>query len=1041
MRKRRSRHVDHYALSDDDDDDGDSHASKRAPTPMSEILQYNEYTFTDDTVPTHTKGSFAVPNSPAKSRDTLLTHDSMPDLVGVTVDTETISEDAVDGNNIFDDCDLQYLLRCLDAVDDVEEGPKSRKRTAGDRPLLQWRALIDSYLAELLRLEGRGVFTDGCCATCQVTMQGGHRCEDCHDATLHCTSCIIAAHRQNPFHRIQTWNGQYFEKVSLKSLGLRIQLGHVVGSLCCHPVSAFSDDFVMLDLNGIHEIGLDFCGCETAQPQYVQLLRNKFFPATSVQPKTAATFGLLEHYHLLSMQSKVSAYDFYTTISKRTDNTGTSPPRDRYYAFLTMSKEWRHLKMLKRAGRGHDPAGAAATGPGECALDCPACPHPGKNLPFGWENAPKGTRWLYKLFLGIDANFRLKRKKVSSDDVDPGLNDGYAYFVNEWDYKAHLVTHDKPITDSNDANRHCNTHDAIKLANIKGSASLASSGVATVDCSRHEMKRPCSIGDLQKGERHVNVDFLVNSTLRHNTPTEVSASYDVACIYCLNIKQRFNKYGFDTLASHDIVWSVPKFHINAHREYCRSAYSPYLLPEFGRYDGEGVERRWAITNPFASITKEMGPGSRRDMLDDVFGAQNWNKIITMAQTLLARIKTAVPQRDTHVQAYQDFSSSFDDTVVDQWERDIQTWEADPKNAPNPYVIERPHLSQAAIRLELAEKDKQALDNGTATVLHADYSASSMLVSGLDIKESQRRLKVEYDTITRHTTDLARAKLIEKSNTLQRKIDTWRGIQHLFMPNVVSLQDHVGNTTSYNTDLLLPSTACIHTAVPQVLLEHEWQLRYAQAHDALASLRGRLEVRAHMYHYKDRFVRGQREGTRSNSLLQSVEAKKDSDIARYRAAFSALQVLSAALGKTNWCGTLSELRDDDVRHVSSGDGSGSEGRREMSWIWLAGGERSATLQTEAALRMEWCRARARAQRWSEECDLLQEEMRRVLAYHEWHSSWWRCQVGQNFVNRPEHQEGADAYAFRQASIRLGIRSRCQKAWHFVDAWIPSPCSLT
>lgn len=30
--------------------------------------------------------------------------------------------------------------------------------------------------------------------------------------------------------------------------------------------------------------------------------------------------------------------------------------------------------MLKRSGRGHDPGGVAGTGPGECALLCPACP-------------------------------------------------------------------------------------------------------------------------------------------------------------------------------------------------------------------------------------------------------------------------------------------------------------------------------------------------------------------------------------------------------------------------------------------------------------------------------------------------------------------------------------------------------------------------------------------------------------------------------------------------------------------------------------------
>jgi hypothetical protein len=42
------------------------------------------------------------------------------------------------------------------------------------------------------------------------------------------------------------------------------------------------------------------------------------------------------------------------------------------------------------------------------------------------------------LFLALDANFRLKRKNISSQTVDPGLSKGWAYFVEETAYKAHL---------------------------------------------------------------------------------------------------------------------------------------------------------------------------------------------------------------------------------------------------------------------------------------------------------------------------------------------------------------------------------------------------------------------------------------------------------------------------------------------------------------------------------------------------------------------------------------------------------------------------
>lgn len=50
-------------------------------------------------------------------------------------------------------------------------------------------------------------------------------------------------------------------------------------------------------------------------------------------------------------------------------------------------------------------------------------------------------RWLYRLFLGIDANFRLKRKDVSKECFDPSLSQGWSYFVEETNFKKHLADH------------------------------------------------------------------------------------------------------------------------------------------------------------------------------------------------------------------------------------------------------------------------------------------------------------------------------------------------------------------------------------------------------------------------------------------------------------------------------------------------------------------------------------------------------------------------------------------------------------------------
>ncbi|KAJ8579289.1 hypothetical protein M405DRAFT_722223, partial [Rhizopogon salebrosus TDB-379] len=321
---------------------------------------------------------------------------------------------------------------------------------------------------------------------------------------------------------------------SLKSLGLRIQLGHAVGEICCNACPAYNDDFVIIDNNGIHEVGLNFCGCGTAQTRTNQLLRARLFPATVVDPKSAATFRVLKQYHLLSFESKASVFEFYQGLSRLTENIGIDPPKDRYATFLRVIRQWRILKLLKRSARGHFPDGVESTKEGDCAVLCPACPHPGKNLPEDWRNAPLAKEWLYALFVGIDANFRLKRKHVSNDYVDPGLSKGWAYFVEERAYKAHLESH----KDSMQERSMCTSHSAVNLADTKKSKGLAATGVGTVDCARHNFKLPNAVGDLQKGEKYINMDYLFFSVMRHRDLKVLNVSYDIACQWSRNLWTR-----------------------------------------------------------------------------------------------------------------------------------------------------------------------------------------------------------------------------------------------------------------------------------------------------------------------------------------------------------------------------------------------------------------------------------------------------------------------------------------------------------------------
>jgi hypothetical protein len=180
----------------------------------------------------------------------------------------------------------------------------------------------------------------------------------------------------------QEWQGNRFHPTTLKSLGLMIHLNHATH---CDSPRAAHVQFRVLHLNGIHDVAIEFCACKNKIPEYTQLLRRGLYPSTSTDVRTCATFTLLEQLHILSLVTKGSTYDFYRAIEKMTDNTGVEIPKTRYRQLSRMLLQWRHLKMLKRAGRGHDRSGVQGTKPGELAVRCPHCPYPGINLPDDWE--------------------------------------------------------------------------------------------------------------------------------------------------------------------------------------------------------------------------------------------------------------------------------------------------------------------------------------------------------------------------------------------------------------------------------------------------------------------------------------------------------------------------------------------------------------------------------------------------------------------------------------------------------------------------------
>lgn len=229
--------------------------------------------------------------------------------------------------------------------------------TSQEENVNSWLPLREAYLKELMSHEGRGYDPPERCPDCSVS-PAIYQCKGCFGRELVCKDCIVKRHKLLPFHRIQVkcislnvelestdnnfsdcqqWNGSFFESVSLKSVGLVIQLNHRGQRTCSNPEANTGGAFTIIDLDAIHSISLNFCACGYgSQSRYIQLLRAGLFPVTSEHPRAAITFRTLELFELLSYESKVSAYEYHRTLLRLTDNTGMKTPSVRYINYVNM---------------------------------------------------------------------------------------------------------------------------------------------------------------------------------------------------------------------------------------------------------------------------------------------------------------------------------------------------------------------------------------------------------------------------------------------------------------------------------------------------------------------------------------------------------------------------------------------------------------------------------------------------------------------------------------------------------------------------------
>nr|GAT52608.1 predicted protein [Mycena chlorophos] len=175
--------------------------------------------------------------------------------------------------------------------------------------------------------------------------------------------------------------------------------------------------------------------------------------------------------------------------------------------------------------------------------------------------------------------------------------------------------------------------------------------------------------------------------------------------------------------------------------------------------------------------------------------------------------------------------------------------------------------------------------------------------------------------------------------------------------------------------------------------------------------------------------------------------------KYRQAWDALQRLKGAeyapefkeLLKTDLkVAGEEEESDRDARARLNGAGSSRPARNEpgrrreptadeaakVSWIWSTSvpqEEGEGHVGPHDSVRVQWSKALARRDRWTEEVRLLREEMKRVLRSVRSVQAQWEARVGKRLGVDAALSAGLTAYARRQVAIYGAVGASFRTSW--------------
>ncbi|KDQ48914.1 hypothetical protein JAAARDRAFT_82556, partial [Jaapia argillacea MUCL 33604] len=488
-----------------------------------------------------------------------------------------------------------------------------------------------------------------------------------------------------------------------------------------------SRTMTLVDTSGVHEITVNFCACADKPPDTVQLLDLGFYPGSVKRPATAFTFKVLDDLTRHNLECKTNTREYYETLRRATRPAFPRTVPDRYREMMRCSRQWRHLKTLKWQGFGYSPF--REPGPGELALFCPACPQVGVNLPDNWQVEAERLPWLFARQLNMDGNFKAEQTHRKYPEDDLPLTCGSLFMCEDTRYNQYVSTAvERPQKAT------CHDHKAQSQSNTQAKH-LTVTSIVAVACARHGCFCPRSCANLQKGERQINMDYILAQALQLTKIPGVSPTvllYDIVCQYSVHVARRFleNAQYLGLPSPLNLLMGIGLFHVHGHQDSCGPRYSPNYMIGAGQVDGEVIETLWARMNEIAVSCQPIGHGHHTETLDFHMLNSNWQKTIGIVSTLCRKLKRAYKHVRLSAEAFADLNSVATEAQVTNWRKMEKAAAENRTKDVSAMDVYAPIMKKAPTKSEI-QRDLSRKEGGGGPI----KGSASWLASGIAIQEA------------------------------------------------------------------------------------------------------------------------------------------------------------------------------------------------------------------------------------------------------------------------------------------------------------------